>query len=62
MAAVGVYAAHSGTVLGVLWSADQLAADLQEAEQQLRQNHPELHFLRRATLISGGVCGGIVDR
>lgn len=62
LGALGVNAAHSGTVIGVLWSADQPAADMQAAEQRLRQHHPELHFLRRATLISGGVCGGIVDR
>lgn len=55
LGALGVNAAHSGTVIGVLWPADQPAADLQAAKQQLRRSHPELQFLRHAAIISGGV-------
>ena len=55
LGALGVNTAHSGTVIGVLWAPDQAEADMQAAEQQLREHYSELHFLRRARLMSGGV-------
>lgn len=52
--AVGVNAAHSGTVIGVLFACDQLEG-LEECIARLQQNYPAIKYMDCVNLIGGGL-------
>ena len=52
--AVGVNAAHSGTVIGVLFPQDK-TANLQQFIQTVQENCSEIQYLYTVRLISGGL-------
>ena len=52
--AVGVNAAHSGTVLGVLFDP-ALAVGVQACINEIRREIPEIEFFRTAKIVSGGL-------
>lgn len=51
--AFGINIAHSGTLVGMLFAADQ-ANDMKKSIRMMKENYPEITFLRIAQLISGG--------
>jgi len=55
LGACGVNVAHSGTVIGVLWPADFADSKLRQAEGCIGQRFPQLKFLLRSRLQSGGI-------
>ncbi|QJW48726.1 GHMP kinase [bacterium BFN5] len=52
--AIGVNAAHSGTVLGVLFRSDQLK-HYADGIQAIQNSCPEINFIKTVQLISGGL-------
>ena len=52
--AVGVNAAHSGTVLGVLFDA-QAAERVEECISAICRQFPEMEYFRTASIVSGGL-------
>lgn len=52
--AIGVNAAHSGTVLGVLFRSDQLN-HYDDCIQAIQNSCPEISFIKTVQLISGGL-------
>ena len=52
--ALGVNAAHSGTILGVLFPSDTPEKVLEQQALHIAERHPHLKYLQGVTLISGG--------
>lgn len=52
--ALGVNAAHSGTILGVLFPSDTPEKFLEQQALHIVDRHPHLKYLQGVTLISGG--------
>ena len=52
--AVGINAAHSGTVIGLLFAPDAARENRQQAIQKMQQAFPNWQYLREARLIAGG--------
>lgn len=59
LGALGVNVAHSGTVIGVLFSANASGQTLAEAERILPRKFAHLRFLRQTELIGGGAAVSI---
>lgn len=56
LGALGVNAAHSGTILGVLFPPEIDDKCLEQQAFRLADHHPHLKYLQGVTLISGGYC------
>ena len=56
LGALGVNAAHSGTILGVLFPPATDDKCLEQQAFRLADHHPHLKYLQGVTLISGGYC------
>ena len=54
LGALGVNAAHSGTILGVLFAPETDDKCLEQQAFRLADHHPHLKYLQGVTLISGG--------
>lgn len=54
LGALGINVAHSGTILGVLFSPDRKKLFVEKQAAVLQQKFPHLTFLQSAELISGG--------
>ena len=52
--ALGVNAAHSGTILGVLFAPDTTAAELARQAERICRKYPHLQYLQTVELIAGG--------
>lgn len=52
--AVGINAAHSGTVIGLLFAPESARENRQQAIQKMQQTFPGWQYLREVRLISGG--------
>lgn len=53
--ALGLNAAHSGTVLGVLWPSDMSWEKLEKYSRELSEALPKLAFMTLTELIPGGI-------
>lgn len=53
--ALGICAAHSGTVLGAMWKAERTEEEVADALAAMRREVPALAFLRLTRLCTGGI-------